>query len=753
MAALTLLRVRNNTQLKADEALTSQVAQDQDEPPVPGIAHHLDRFWQSAQTAKLPIERQMLKSLRQRMGVYDPQQLSEIRAMGGSEIYMMLSSAKCRAAESWLREIVTPADDKCWGLESPPIPEVPPPVRDAIINAVSQEALAAGWDVNDSRIDDRLLAIKSETLKRIRDIADQVADRHEKTIETQFIKGGFDRAMADFIYDLVTFPAAFVKGPSIRMRKDMQYVAMPNGAWLPLVRTLPRLEYDRRNPFDMFPAAAMRDIQYGNFIDRHQFARAELQTMIGVPGFSSDAIKAAMEAYGERGFNSRRMNDYQRSLLELRPLEFNDPEQTIEGLNYWGSIPGRHLLEWGMKYGVDPAGRKNSKLDPNLDYEVQAWKVGRFIIMAQLNPDPLGARPYQKCSFDEIPGAFWGNGLTDLLWDVQAMCNGAARAIANNMAIASGPMVDVNVQRLADGQNVTKPYPWMILQTVNESSGQNVPAVRFYTPPAVTQELIMVYNHFDRQADNVSGFPNYSYGNSQVGGAGRTSSGLAQLMGNLGKGVKRIVLAIDRNVIQPLVTRTYNWNMLNSPDPTIKAELNAVAKGAAAVLIKDQTAMKLGQLLQATANPLDAQIIGPEGRAEMLRGAMKANDLPADKILPDKLQLQLRMAGRQPSDLLQGGQGPNAPGGAPGAGPTGGTPEAPPTTDLAGQPPNGTAIRQQQLGYRDGGEIPEVPNVEDLAPRRAIKRAPREWEMRRNDDGTVRLLEVLNPEEVHVAHD
>jgi hypothetical protein len=744
MGAIALLRTRSNAQLKVEEELRSQVTTDQEQPPVPGIANHIDRFWQSAQTAKLPIERQMLKALRQRMGIYDPAVLGEIRRSGGSEIFMMLTSAKCRAAEAWLRDILTPADDKCWGLTAPKIPEIPPPIRDEIINAVSQEAIAAGWHPEDSRIDERLLVVKGEVLKRIRDLADRVAERHEAYIEDQFAIGGFNQAIADFVYDLVTFPAAIVKGPVLRRRKDLQFVPMRTGQWHPVVRDVIRPEYERRSPFDIFPAPAMRSFRYGNFIDRHQFSRAELQTMIGVPGFAGDAIKAALEAYGERGFNSRRMNDYQRAVLELRPLEYNDPEQTIEGLDFWGSISGRHLIDWGMKYGKDVG-----RFDPNLDYEIEAWKVGRFVIKAALNPDPLGDRPYAKTSFEEIPGAFWGLALTDQMADTQGMCNGCARAIANNMSIASGPMVDVNVQRLADGEKVTTPYPWMVLQTVSEMSGQNVPAVRFEQPQSIAQELIIVYNHFDRQADNVSGFPNYSYGNSQVGGAGRTSSGLAQLMGNLGKGVKRIIMAVDRNVIAPIVTRTYNWNMINSPDPTIKAELHVVARGAAAILIKDQTAMRARELLQATANPLDSQIIGFEGRRELLSEVIKAQDMPANKILPDKMQLELRTAGMQPSDLT-GGQGPNAPqGGTPGMTPGGGTPQAPGVQDVAGQQPNGVGMRQATQGYADGGEImdvseaPPVPTLEELAREIAHlrKRKPFEFKMRRDDNGDVWIRE------------
>ena len=44
----------------------------------------------------------MLRALRQRNGDYEPEKLAQITRQGGSEIYMMLTEVKCRAAESWL---------------------------------------------------------------------------------------------------------------------------------------------------------------------------------------------------------------------------------------------------------------------------------------------------------------------------------------------------------------------------------------------------------------------------------------------------------------------------------------------------------------------------------------------------------------------------------------------------------------------------------------------------------------------------
>lgn len=705
MGALTVPFV-SNAQLDREKQASQSATVTQLPIQLAGLSGHIERFWQSAYSAKTHIHLTMLRNLRQRMGIYEPTTLQEIRDQGGSEIYMMLTQGKCRGAESWLREIVCNEIDPPWGLDPTPMPDLPPGVTQAIIGSIAQQAIAAGWEIDDTRIDDRLIVVKDAAMRKIKAMARKLADRHELVIAEQFAKGGWEQALSDFIYELVTFPAAFIKGPMRRMAKSREWVQDGTGAWVADVKRGIRPEWERRSPFDIFPAPAMVNLQRGNLIDRYRFTRESLEELDGVEGYSSDCIHAALEQYGDKGYRSTLMGDTERAILELRPNEQMDHEGTMETHNFWGTVSGSMLLEWGYTNNVDPEEMANQRIEPFKQYQIEAWKIGHYVIKAQINPDPLGMKPYSKCSFEEIPGAFWGQGLPEIIRDCQGMCNGAARALANNAGIASGPQVDINVERLADGEPVTKPYPWKVYQTTNDPGGQNVPAVRFWQANMNVQELLAIYGHFERVADNVSGFPAYSYGDGKVGGAGRTSSGLAQMLGNVGRGVKRVVSAIDRTTVKFHVTGAFNYNMQYSKDPMIKGQLVAVPKGAAAVLIKEQVAQRQQAMLQATLNPIDAQIIGTEGRREMLRPALKNAEFDVDSILPTDDELALRTAGMpQPHELLASNQGPNSPatpGGAPGMG---GTPAAPAATDVAGNPSQGMQQRQINQGHADGGMV------------------------------------------------
>jgi hypothetical protein len=287
----------------------------------------------------------------------------------------------------------------------------------------------------------------------------------------------------------------------------------------------------------------------------------------------------------------------------------------------------------------------------------------------------LGKRPYEVSQWNEIPGAFWGVALPEQMRDVQMMCNASARALANNMGIASGPQVEVTVDRLPDGEDVTSIYPWKLWQVTTDRTGGGQPAVRFYQPNMNADVLMNVYAQFAKQADEVTGIPNYVYGSSGVSGAGRTASGLSMLMDNAAKGIKQAIATIDR-AVAGVVKRLYIHNMMFDQDEYIKGDFQVVAKGAMGLIAKEQISLRRNEFLQATANPVDLQIVGMEGRAYLLREVAKTLQMDTDKIVKDPEVLKFEAEQAQMAQAAMSAQQPQ--------------PEAPVTVDQAGNPAGGT---------------------------------------------------------------
>jgi len=639
-----------------------------------GISGHITNCWNKAKFAKQRITERLLQSERQRRGEYDPDKAQEIAMTGGSDIYMMITDVKCNGAKSWIQDVLF-QDDRGFDLTPSQEPAIPPEIKMSIVDFVRQEAqeyVAQGMQIHPEAFRERMTEVHDMVLNRIREEAKGTAERMAKVIQDQMTEGGYKRTMEDFIDDFVTYPTAILKGPTVRKKPKLQWG--PN--FTPIVINDYARDVERVSPYDIYPSPNSSGVDDGYLIQRHRLSAKTLESFKGVPGYSDGDIDQCLIRYGKSGLRLFEYGDQQRDNLEGKYYSRLYQDGLIEALEFWGPVMGDMLLQWGMK-GVDP-----QKV-----YEVNAWQIGSYVIKCVINPDPLGRRPYEIASWRTIPGAFWGTALPEIMRDVQMMCNAAARALANNMGIASGPQVDVSVDRLADGEELTQMYPWKIWQTTSDKTGGGQPAIRFFMPDMKAAELMGVYNQFARQADEVTGIPNYVYGATSGGsGAGRTASGLSMLMDNASKGIKAAVLTID-HVVTMVVTRFYTHNMMYNPDPYIKGDFKIVARGAMGLIHKEALNVRRNEFLAATANPVDLQIVGPEGRAYLLREMAKGLQMDTDKLVPTTDMMKFKAGQAQAAINSQMGQGQQqlaAP--APIAG---GAPEGP--------PPMNTVQPQQEI--------------------------------------------------------
>lgn len=307
------------------------------------------------------------------------------------------------------------------------------------------------------------------------------------------------------------------------------------------------------------------------------------------------------------------------------------------------------LLDWGM----DEAEIE----DPLDEYHIEAWLIGNYVIKATINPDPLHRKPYYKTSWENVPGCFWGNSVPDLCRDAQAVCNAAARALVNNMGLASGPQVMVNTSRLPEGDTITTMYPWKIWLYEDDGYGSNgsMAPVSFFQPGSNSQELMQIYQQFSVMADEYTGIPRYMTGDAATGGAGRTASGLSMLMSNAGRTIKGVISSIDR-VLEPAIERLYVYNMQFLDDPDLKGDLKIVARGATALVMKEQQQQRVNEVFQmCLQSPVLQQIVGPTGIAYLFRNVLERLNINADELVPSPEILKVQQA-QQQAQMMQAQQ-------------------------------------------------------------------------------------------------
>lgn len=677
-----LMRVRSNDAIVAEEQAHAQTAN-----PMPlvldRLSAHIESCKQKAKQAKIPIETQMLQNLRQRHGVYEPAKLAVIRQMGGSEVYMLLTSTFCRSAEAWIEDILRPVAERPWSIEPTPIPELPGDILEAITQdtmAVYQEVLAQAQQAQQA-LPSALLAQeireyaskrKDALLKEIQEEATERSERMATKIDDQLAEGGWHSAFWAVVSDLVTLKAGVLKGPVLRTRKVKKW-GQKDGRWSPILAQELVPEFDRVSPFDLYPAPGSKGPDDDYLLERHRLTRADLVSFLGVPGYSDEKIRLCLQEYGTGGIREELPTDAERRMYENGTSDTSNLTG-IEAWQFWGSVPGSYLIEWGMG---DPG------IDPDLEYEVDAWKIGRHVVRAVLNPDNLGRKPYSISGYEKIPGSFWFKGVPELMGDLQDLCNTVARALANNSALASGPLVEVDVERCPDG--TTALYPWAFFQSTNRQMTDS-PAVRFYQPQIIIDPLLKAFDFFRSMAEDQTNIPRWTLGNSGMGGA--VASTLSMLMTAATRGMKKVVSHID-DMVASAVARLYDYNMLYDPDESIKGDCKVVARGTAALVEKEQKILRRTEFLASTGNPIDVQLVGPKNRLKML--VQQARDLGLEIEEPEEIKEILAQVAKQLAEQghPSGSQPVGAPAQPPGSAPPG---PAPKMLNAAGEPTGGAEM-------------------------------------------------------------
>lgn len=617
----------------------ARVDSRQNQPVLSSLAARIRDALTAAVSAKQTITERLLRCLRQREGIYEADIKKMIDEQGGTNIYMMITDVKCRALESWLKDIMLPSGEKPYKLEPTPVPDIPQGLvvkaqAEFLRDYAERIAMQNGGVFHPSMVDPDHLRMSGEEFKRelakqVREMAEKGAEDLELQIDDELVEGKWYDVVDGFIEDFATYPTAFIEGPVFKKRKCLQWTPV-EGTMLSRVEVIDKIvkEYERILPFDVYPSPGSSTIQDGDLIIRKRYTRRDLVALKGVEGFSSDAIDQALRRYGDGGLREFISYDTEVSDLMDRPNEQRDPEGHIDGFKFFGSVQGFKLREWGM--GIDQVP------DPYREYSIIAHLVGNYVIGARLNHHPLGKRNIYCASFRNKNGSIWGKALAECMKDVQNICNSSARAICNNAAIASGPQVWQLVDLIPPEEDRTNMFPWKIWSFSSEKlKGSVRDPMGFFQTRLIVNELLSIYKYFFDQASEVSGIPSYIYGNENVGGAGRTASGLSMLMNAAAKGLRNAAHNIDKGIITPSIEEHWLLLMLMRPD-LAKGDIKIVARASSYLIQAEQQQMRRAEVLQTTNNPIDLQITGIEGRAEMLRDYLNGMKFNSDKIIPSK---------------------------------------------------------------------------------------------------------------------
>ena len=460
--------------------------------------------------------------------------------------------------------------------------------------------------------------------------AQKAARRMEKLIHDQIEESNGNAEIRSALLESALLGTGIVKGPFNFNKKLHKWDVNEEGVreYNPLEVRVPRIEFV--SCWDFYPdpsATNMEECEY--VVHRHKMNRSQLRQLRNMPYFNEDAIRDAIQMganYVEK--------DYEYALKDDNRAD-EDYQTNFEVLEYWGIMDAEYAREVGVELG--------DEIDDLDEVQINAWICGDKLLRAVINPFTPYRLPYHAFPYERNPYNFFGIGIAENMDDSQQIMNGHARMAIDNLAMSGSLVFDVDESALVGGQSM-EIYPGKIFRRQAGMPGQAIHGLKF---PNTSQENLMMFDKFRQLADEQTGIPSYSHGQTGVQSMTRTASGMSMLLGAASLNIKTVVKNLDDFLLKPLGESYFQWNMQFLEDVLdVKGDLEVKATGTNSLMQKEVRSQRLTMFLQTAQSPAIAPFVKISKLVSELAYSL---DLDPDEILndPEEAAIMAQIIGMQ----------------------------------------------------------------------------------------------------------
>ena len=496
--------------------------------------------------------------------------------------------------------------------------------------------------------------------------AQRAARRMEKLIHDQIDESKGSSEIRNALLESALLGTGIVKGPFNFNKKLHKWNLNEEGTreYNPLEVRVPRIEFV--SCWDFYPdpsGTTMDECEY--IVHRHKMNRSQLRQLRNMPYFNEDAIREAIQMganYVEK--------DYEYALKDDNRAE-EDYQTNFEVLEYWGIMDAEYAREVGIEL--------DDSIDDLDEVQINAWICGDKLLRAVINPFTPYRIPYHAFPYERNPYNFFGIGIAENMDDSQQIMNGHARMAIDNLAMSGSLVFDVDESALVGGQSM-EIYPGKIFRRQAGMPGQAIHGLKF---PNTSQENLMMFDKFRQLADEQTGIPSYSHGQTGVQSMTRTASGMSMLLGASSLNIKTVVKNLDDFLLKPLGESYFQWNMQFLEDVLdVKGDLEVKATGTNSLMQKEVRSQRLTMFLQTAQSPAIAPFVKISKLVSELAYSL---DLDPDEILndPEEAAIMAQIIGMQNAGQTNGKEAQSL-GQSPSMGGLQGVPEQPQELGVTG---------------------------------------------------------------------
>ena len=460
--------------------------------------------------------------------------------------------------------------------------------------------------------------------------AQEAARRMEKLIHDQIEESNGSSELRSALFECALFGTGIIKGP-FNFNKTLnrwQEDEDGNRNYSPINVRVPRIEFV--SIWDFFPdpnATNMHESEY--IFHRHRLNRTQLRALGKMPYFDKDQIRECL-AMGPNYVEQ----DYEH---ELRDEDGSSDygQGQYEVLEYWGVMDAEYAREVGMDIPDD--------VDDLDEVQVNAWISNGKLLRAVVNPFTPFRVPYQAFPYERNPYSFFGIGVAENMDDSQQIMNGHVRMAIDNLALSGSLVFDVDETALVGGQNM-EVYPGKVFKRQAGVPGTAINGIKF---PNTSTENMMMFDKFRQLADEQTGIPSYSHGQTGVQSMTRTASGMSMLLGAASLNIKTVIKNLDDFLLKPLGESYFQWNMQFLESRLgVEGDLEVKATGTNSLMQKEVRSQRLTMFLQTVQNPAVAPFIKMNKLISELAYSL---DLDPDELMndPEEAAIMAQIIGMQ----------------------------------------------------------------------------------------------------------
>jgi len=432
------------------------------------------------------------------------------------------------------------------------------------------------------------------------------AKKMQKKIHDQLEESGANKNLRSSAFEMALFGTGIMKGP---FAKDKEYANWDDdGNYDPLFKTVPQV--DHVSVWNFYPDPDANNMDEAQFVvERHKMSRSQMRQLKKRPYFRSQVIDECIQM-GEN-YDKKYWED---DLSDYAPEHGID---RFEVLEYWGMVDTDMLEDQQVDI---PAELKNFD-----ELQANVWICNNKLIRMVLNPFKPAKIPYVAAPYELNPYSFFGVGIAENMDDTQTLMNGFMRMAVDNAVLSGNLVIEVDETNLVPGQDLSV-YPGKVFRRQGGAPGQAIFGTKF---PNVSSENMMLFDKARQLADESTGMPSFSHGQTGVTGVGRTASGISMLMNAASGSIKTVIKNVDDYLLRPLGEGFFRFNMQFDFDPEIKGDLEVKARGTESLMATEVRSQRLMQFLQVASNPT----LAPFAKFQyIIREIAKAMELDPDKV-------------------------------------------------------------------------------------------------------------------------